>query len=575
MAPAQPLLARRLAEELNRSTWLAQCLLNRGLDDGIRATEFLEPRLKQVTDPFALPGMRAAVERLFQARGPGQRVVIFGDYDVDGITATALLIELFTALGWLIQYFLPRRLDEGYGLTREGAENCLQQCRPTLLVAVDCGSTAVETIRWLREVGVDTIVLDHHQIARPAPPAIALVNPQLLERRDDPSAGLCSVGLAFKLAYAIVKEGRARGLEAALQYDLRPLLDLVGLGTVADMVPLTGENRILAVAGLERLERTERAGLRALKSVAQTRQPLGVYEVGFQLGPRLNAAGRLENASDALELLLCREPDHAAMLALKLDTQNRERQRIERAIADEAIGTVRTRFDPAVDYVIVEGRLLWHIGVVGIVASRVQKAFHRPTIILGGNGDEWRGSGRSIDGFDLAAALRHCDDLLLRHGGHAMAAGVAMRGDQVDALRLRLNQYARRNLPPQRLEPVLRLDGELTLGTLTVDLLHQLAGIEPVGQGNPPIQFAVRGVRLGRAPRRMGKKEQHAKLMITDGENSGEAVWWNCDDALLPQGVFDLAVAPQLNHYNGRTSVQLRVLDWRASSAGNGEFPKT
>jgi single-stranded-DNA-specific exonuclease len=560
---------RGLTEDLAVSPWLAQCLLNRGLTDSSRAGYFLEPRLRSLEDPFRLPGMRSAVDRLYRARVEAERVVIFGDYDVDGMTATALLTEVLRALGWCVEQYLPHRMGEGYGLSPEAVATCVERCEPSVMLAVDCGSTSTESIRWLGEIGVDTVVLDHHQVSAPAPPAVALINPLLLERIDDPARNLCSAGLAFKLAHALVKEGRLRGMTAAMEYDVRPLLDLAGMGTVADMVPLTGENRIVAAAGLDWLNRTERPGLRALKAVSQTRQPLGVYDVGFQLGPRLNAAGRLEAASEALELLLCLDPVRADVLARKLDMQNRERQRIERVIAQEAIDAVQARFDPVNDYVIVEGRLPWHIGIVGIVASRVQRVFHRPTIILGGNGGEWRGSGRSIEGFDLAAALRECDDLLLRHGGHAMAAGLTMRPECIEPLRMRLNGLARRSLAPEQLQPELRLDGMIPLGSLTVEQVAELERLEPVGQGNPPVQFAVAGLRLQKPPRRMGKEEQHAKLWVTDGRHEAEAVWWNCDDAPMPSEVFDLAVAPHLNHYNGRTSIQLRVLDWRQAVAAD------
>ena len=362
--------------------------------------------------------MAAAVERLFLARRKDEPLVIFGDYDVDGVTSTALLTEILTALGWRVNHYLPHRLDEGYGLSQDGVENCLRRFPIKLLLAVDCGSTAVPSVEWLRQRGVDVIVLDHHQVSNPPPLATALVNPR---SGTGTFTELCSVGLAFKLAHALVKRGRETGLAGAQDFDLRPLLDLVALGTVADLVPLTGENRILVTTGLQRLQGTPRPGLIALKAVAEVKGPIGVYEVGFQLGPRLNAAGRLETAVEALNLLLAQNLTEAEPLARDLDARNRERQQIERSIAEEAIGAVRAKFDAQTDYVIVEGQLLWHVGVVGIVASRVLREFHRPTIIMGGEGEEWRGSGRSIEGFDLAAALRECQDLLVRHGGHAMA----------------------------------------------------------------------------------------------------------------------------------------------------------
>jgi single-stranded-DNA-specific exonuclease len=374
---------------------------------------------------------------------------------------------------------------------------------------------------------------------------------------------LCSAGLAFKLAHAVVKHGRETGLAGAQEFDLRPLLDLVALGTIADLVPLMGENRILVASGLQRLNTTERPGLVALKKVAQSPAPVGVYEVGFQLGPRLNAAGRLETATAALNLLLARDPNAAEPLARELDARNRERQQIERSIAEEVIGAVRARFNADTDYVIVEGQLLWHIGVVGIVASRVLREFHRPTVIIGGDGEEWRGSGRSIEGFDLAAALGECDDLLLRHGGHAMAAGLSIHPKNLEALRSRLNELARRALSREQLQPLLLLDAEVSLSDLSVRQLEELRRLEPAGQGNPPVQLAVRNVSLQRPPQRMGREQQHAKLWITDGRSVCEVVCWNCDKESLPAGNFDLAFAPQISEYNGSQSVQLKLLDWR------------
>jgi len=565
MAPAQPLFQERLSLELGVAPLLAQCLINRQLSEPSSAANFLQPRLRQLTDPFLLPDMRPAVERLASARARQEPVVIFGDYDVDGVTSTALLHEVLTALGWTVSHYLPSRLDEGYGLSEEAVRNCFEDSPARLLLAVDCGSTAVETIGWLRDRAVETIVLDHHQVAHPAPAACALVNPL---RSSEPGGfrDLCSVGLAFKLAHALVKTGREQGWPAAAGYDVRPLLDLVALGTVADLVPLTGENRLLAAAGLERLCHTPRPGLRALKSVAQMSEAVGVYEVGYQLAPRLNAAGRLETASKALALLLTPDATEAARLANELDAQNRERQRIERAIAEEVIGAVRARFNPDTDYVIVEGQMLWHIGVVGIVASRVLREFYRPSFILGGNDAEWRGSGRSIEGFDLAAALRECDDLLLRHGGHALAAGLSVKPENVNALRARLNTLAQRTLTPLQLQRPLRLDGEVSVKDLTLELMNDLQRLEPVGQGNPPAQFVVRNVSLRARPQRMGKDGQHAKFGIQDGPATAEVVWWGCGNAPMPQGTIDLAFAPKINEYEGRRTVQLKLLDWRPAA---------
>lgn len=564
IAPSQPALAEFLAKALKISPLLAQCLLNRGFSEPEPITRFLQPRLKSLADPFLLPNMQAAVERLFAARERGESLVIFGDYDVDGVTSTTLLAEFLGALGWKVNAYLPHRMEEGYGLSQSGVENCLAKFPSTLLLAVDCGSTAVDSIQWLKGQGVDTIVLDHHQVSTPAPLAHALVNPQLSPAEAPSFRELCSVGLAFKLAHALLKHGRTVGLPGAAEFDLRPYLDLVALGTIADLVPLIGENRILVSAGIERLNSTQRPGLIALKKVAGIDGEVGGYEVGFQLAPRLNAAGRLETAEESLRLLLARDAAEAEPIAQALDSRNRERQKIERSISEEAIGAVRARFNPETDHVIVEGQLMWHIGVVGIVASRVMQEFYRPTLIIGGDGDEWRGSGRSIEGFDLAAALRECDDLLVRHGGHAMAAGVTVKADQIDALRARLNELVRRSLKPEQFQPSLRLDAEVTSAELTVERLRELEQLEQTGMGNPAVRLVMRNASHARPLQRMGAEKKHAKLWVTDGKRTVEAVLWNVGDGSLPVGRFDLAFVPQLNEFNGSTTVQLKVLDWRA-----------
>lgn len=576
IAPAQPLLVEPLAARLDISPLLAQCLVNRGLSDPVAMEAFLEPRLKNLADPFLLPHMAAAVERLLRAHREGEPLVVYGDYDVDGVTSTTLMLEVLRRLGWSVEAYLPHRMDEGYGLTRDGAENCLKKYPVRLLLAVDCGSTAVETIAWLRERGVEVIVLDHHQVSNPAPVAVALVNPQLALPGQDPAVAapsartfteLCSVGIAFKLAHALLKRGRETGLPGAAELDLKTLLDLVALGTIADLVPLTGENRIFVTAGLSRLSTTQRPGLVALKKVAGTAEQVSAVDVGFQLGPRLNASGRMETAEESLRLLLAETLAAAQPLAEKLDARNRERQKIERGMADEVAGLVRSKFNPETDFVIVEGQLLWHIGVVGIVASRVLSEFYRPTIILGGDAGEWRGSGRSIAGFDLAAALRACDDLLIKHGGHAMAAGLTISPDKIDLFRQRLNDLARRQLKPEDLQPPLRLDAEVPLRDLTLDFIEELDQLKPTGQGNPALQFCARNLTQKKPLQRMGADKKHLKMWVTDGTVTHEAVWWNAGTSRVPTGRFDLAFSPSINEYNDRKTVQLKVLDWRDPEA--------
>lgn len=556
---AEPTFA---AGEISRAlavpSLIGRCLVNRGILTAESAQPFLAPRLKQLSDPFLLPDMADAVAVLLEAHRTGQGVVIFGDYDVDGVTSTAILLETLLFFGWKATAFLPHRIEDGYGLNLEAAERAIAGSNARLLLAVDCGSTAFDAITALNARGVEVIVLDHHQLSSPPPPARAMVNPQ----RGTAFRELCSAGLAFKLAHAITKRLRELKWPAAEEFDVRKLLDFVALGTIADLVSLQGENRILVAAGLKRLAESDRPGLLALKNVAAIRE-CGVHEVGFQLAPRLNAAGRLEHAAEALDLLRATSSARAEGIARSLDERNHQRQRLEQQIAEECLEAVRARFDPERDFAIVEGNADWHVGVVGIVASRVQREFHRPAIVIGGDGAIFRGSGRSIEGFDIAAGLRECSHLLERHGGHAMAAGLSMVPDNLALFRERLNEIVRARLDPLALHRTIRLDAEVKLGELNFQTVTTLEQLAPFGMGNPGVQFLVRHVCVVGEARRLGEAQKHARFRVSDGAAYGEVVWWNAGE--IPSGIFDLAVMPQLNFYNGTTSVQLKLIDWRSA----------
>jgi single-stranded-DNA-specific exonuclease len=564
-----------MGQLLRLSPLVAQCLLNRGLREEAEMRTFLEPRLKQLSDPFLIPGMTEAVERLWQSRERGESLVIFGDYDVDGVTSTALLLETLRAFGWKTEHYLPHRMEEGYGLSGEAVDRCVAKFPAKLLVAVDCGSSSHEVIARLKSNGVDVLVIDHHQTTGILPDAV-LINPHATATKQELAENFnghaakrfqefCSVGLCFKLAHALVKRGREAGLAAEANFDLRPLLDLVALGTIADLVPLTGENRVLVSVGLDRLNDTARPGLIALKRIAQCPPCIGVREVGFQLGPRLNAAGRLEDAEKALRLLRAEHLSEALVLAHDLDANNTERQKIQREITERAVAMVEAAFQAEKDFVIVTGEDHWHPGVVGIVASHLTQRFYRPSIVMGSDGVAWRGSGRSIAGFDLAAALRECGEDLLRHGGHAMAAGITIEKENVDRFRERLNAIARARLNPELLQAPLRLDAEVGLEEMSLDCLSTLDKLHPMGQGNPTIQFFARNVTHSRPLQKIGNERQHVKMWVTDGTTTHEAIWWRAANESLPVGRFDLAFAPQTNSFNGRTLVQLKVLDWRAA----------
>lgn len=555
---------------------LCQCLANRGLTTPESARAFLWPRLAQLGDPFLLPDMDRAIQRVLEARELHQRVVIFGDYDVDGLTATAILTEVLEFLGLQVAQYLPHRLEEGYGLSLRAALNCHRALTPDLVIAVDCGSTATEAIRWLRQAGVDVIVIDHHNVKNPLPPALAIVNPhradstapELATTTQSQFKELCSAGLAFKFAHALIKRARELQLPGAFEFDLKNQLDLVALGTVADAVPLTGQNRIMLRAGLHALNRTRRPGILALKKVTQSPEPLGVYEIGFQLAPRLNAAGRLDTATAAFALLTTHDPTEATRLAELLDSHNKQRQELERHIMDQVMKRLQSMSEPPrldTDHAIVLGDHSWHIGVIGIVASRLAQQFHRPAIIMGGAGAYWRGSARSIPGFDLVSALKKCEDLLIAYGGHPGAAGISIDPAHVPAFAERFRQIAQQTIAQAGLGPTLHIDAEITLRDVTLELVETLELLKPNGIGNPIPRFILRRLTTVHPPRRIGTDAKHAKLWVTDGRITCPAIWWDAADEPLPTGVFDLACTLTKNEYEGRVWPQIEVLDWRPS----------
>ena len=562
LAPSQPLLTGQLIRELPLSPLLAQCLVNRGVVTKEEVNAYLKPKLKLLADPFLIPNMEVAIERLWEARSNNERLLVYGDYDADGITSTALLVEALTELGWDVQAYLPGRFDDGYGLSPISVEKCMRQFEINLLLAVDCGSTSNEAIDCLNKNNIDVIVLDHHQLSTPPPKPVAIVNPQLNNNYPN-FQELCSVGLAFKLIHAIVKKGRQEGLQKERDLDLKQYLDLVAIGTVTDLVPLVGENRKLLRFGLDQLSVTTRPGLIALKKIVNITPPVSVFNVGFNLGPRINAAGRMENPAAALNLLLSKDNCTAEKNAKILDDFNRDRQRIERDISTKAIENIKNKFDPQTDFVIVEGDMEWHLGVIGIVASRVMRKFYRPTFILARDGDGWKGSARSIEGFDLAEAMRDCDDLLNDHGGHAMAAGVSVKPGKLDAFRERINEIAKKTIRPEMFQAPLKLDAETNLSEMTLVRIKEMQQIEPTGQGNPEIQLLIPNLTMSSPVYRMGKEKQHVKFWANDERESCEVIAWNLKPQDEPKGKFDLAVAPQVNNFNGRLSVQLKLIDWR------------
>jgi single-stranded-DNA-specific exonuclease len=543
--------------EICGSDCIARLLLRKGFQRAEEVEDFLRPRLSSLSNPFLLPQMEAAVARIFAAIDGNQRMVIFGDYDVDGVTSLALVGEMLRAYGARPQLFLPLRIEEGYGLSRESVERCLEQHRPELLIAVDCGTSSAAKVADLNKGGVDVIILDHHEPKSDLPNCVAVVNPKMIESGME---YLCSVGIAFKLCHALLK---TRPLAS---FDLKSKLDLVALGTVADIVPLGGENRILVHRGSLEIARTSRTGLRKLMQVAGLHPPILPDDIGYRLGPRLNAAGRLSTAEKSLRLLLTQNAAEAAMLAAELDQQNRERQQVEQQILAAATEKIETQFDATRDVAIVAGARGWHPGVLGIVASRITRAYHRPAIVIGFDENGiGKGSGRSIEGLNLVEALGRCAGTLEKYGGHEMAVGLALREEKFNAFVEAFHRAARELVSEEALQPCLRLDHELAFADIDVNFLRWHELLQPFGNGNPQPLFFARGVEPVAPPRVLNEK--HLIFRLRQGDRHRRALYFNGATTRLPPPPWDIAFRIRADEYDGETLVAMHLEAVRAAEA--------
>src|SRR5213075_372885 len=521
---------------------------------------FLRPRLRSLSDPFLLPQMRAAVARILTALDSHERIVLFGDYDVDGVTSLALLAEMLRGYGATPELFLPLRMEEGYGLSHESIERCLEQHRPQLLIAIDCGTASTSEIAELGKRGVDVIVLDHHEPKSQLPDCVAIVNPKA--DSASPFHYLCSVGIVFKLCHALLK---TRPLP---EFDLKSKLDLVALGTVADIVPLRAENRILVQRGAIEIAQTSRIGLKKLMQAAGVRAPILPEDIGYRLGPRLNAAGRLSTAEKSLRLLLTQDESEAMLLATELDQQNRDRQEVEKQIFDAAIEKIKNQFNAAADAAIVIGAQGWHPGVLGIVASRLVRKYHRPAIVIGfdekGMG---KGSGRSIEGLNLVEALNRCADSLDKYGGHEMAAGLAVREQNFEFFAEAFRNAARELLSEEALQPCLRLDLELRFTQIDIDFLRWHEMLQPFGNGNRQPLFLAREVEPVAPPRVI--HEKHLILRLRQGDRHRRAVYFNGAVSELPPSPWDVAFRVRADEYEGETLLAMHIEALRATERAN------
>ena len=539
------------------SACIARLLLRKGFASVDEVDTFLHPRLKSLSDPFQLPNMEAAVTRVLAALDRHERIVIFGDYDVDGVTSLALLAEMLRAYGAAPELFLPLRMEEGYGLSRESVERCLDRHHPELLIALDCGTSSVDEIALLKKRGVDVIVLDHHEPKSALPDCAAVVNPKI--DPESPFHYLCSVGIVFKLCHALLK---TRPLE---NFDLKSRLDLVALGTVADIVPLRGENRTFVQRGAIEIARSTRPGLKKLIEVSGVRPPISTEDIGYRLGPRLNAAGRLSTAEKSLQLLLTRNESEAAVLAECLDKQNRERQEVEKQIFLAAEEKIATEFSSERDAAIVVSARGWHPGVLGIVASRIARKYHRPAIVIGFDENGiGKGSGRSIAGLNLVEALTRCAEKIDKYGGHEMAAGLTIREKDVDLFSKLFRRSARELLSDEDLQPRIRLDHELTFAELNFDFLNWHEMLQPFGNGNPQPLFFAREVEPAAVPRVVSEK--HLVLRLRQRDYHQRAIFFDAASSELPTPPWDIAFRIRPDEYEGEMRLEMQVAALREAA---------
>ncbi len=559
-----------LSKRAGISRVLAELLLRAGLGEGEAANAFLQPALAGLQDPFLLRNLEAAADRLRRAIAQRESVVVLGDYDVDGVSSTALLVMVLRRFGLNPRFVVPRRSEDGYGLSRSAIDRALEAGKPDLFIVLDCGTNSHTETAFLRAQGIDVIVIDHHRSKEPALDHGLLINPHVnaCEQNSDSAwRNLCTVGLVFKLCHGLLKQLRAENHPVAFRIKLRDHLDLVALGTVADLVPLIGENRILARHGLRILQETQRPGLRALMNVAGVKPAQGITptDISFRLGPRINASGRLADAALSVDLLLSDDAAFCEETAQQLDAFNRERQEIERAITDEAERLIETQYLRDAGVVLFAEN--WHPGVVGIVAGRVTRKYNRPCVVLGNEGDQAKGSGRSVDGVNLVEVLATCCEHLTSWGGHPMAVGVALPKVHLETFRGRFDAAVRAHAGGDIAEARLELAAWLAPEQINERLLDELETLHPFGQGNPEPVFGVRGVVLRHAPEVF--KEQHFRFHFEDGRGRRlHGVAWKMANRLPPlHRPVDFAVELKWNHFNGRKLLQVGLIDWREPAA--------
>jgi len=531
-------------------------LLTRNIINEKQLEEYFNPTSDKLHNPFLMKDMEKAILRIRQALANGEKILVYGDYDVDGITSASILYLFFQKLGGNISYYIPDREKEGYGLSREGLDHAVR-LGVSLIITCDCGINAVEKIRYARQKGLDVIITDHHEPSPELPPALAIVNPR---QTDDsyPEKNLCGAGVAFKLIQGYC---RYENLDEEIAYDY---LDLVALGTAADIVSMTGENRILMSEGLRKINvGKNRIGLKALMDVSRIRpEEMDVSKIVFGIAPRLNAVGRLGEASRAVKLLTTRDPVEARAYSEILDDENTLRRAIEKDVMEEAIRDIEKRYPHQLPKILVLHNPTWHPGVIGIVASKIKELYHRPVIMIAFQDELGKGSGRSITGFDLYGALHVHEKWLQTYGGHVMAAGLTISRENLDQFMQDLHKFAEDTISPDLLEPRIYIDAEVEIEQINMELLTFLDRLRPFGPGNMRPKFCLKNVQPLHA-RIVGGN--HLKFRVRKNHRSLDCIAWNFGEELplvsAPGKTVDLVFVPSINDWNGTRSIQLIVKD--------------
>jgi len=557
IAKPNPQLQKELSEALGIPILLAQLLINREVTTVDEARQFIQCSLEDLHDPFLMKDMDKAVARIKLAIEKGEKITVWGDYDVDGITSVGLLKNVLEQLGAYVTYYIPHRIEEGFGLNLTGV-SAVSRNKTNLLITVDCGVNNVSEVSYLNEVGIDTIITDHHQPKNSElPKAHAIINP-LQEGCQYPFKYLAGVGLAFKLACALCEKIKGISNQMPLGH-----LDLVALGIISDISPMSGENRILTRYGLQRLTETEKEGLIALKKITRIdKKTLSTMHAGYILGPRLNAAGRMGSAEESLKLILSTSPEDASQLAERLDKENKNRQKLERKTFNEALVAVDREVNFKSHRIIILHQDDWHPGVVGIVASKIAERFYRPAILLSFKEQIGKGSGRSVENFHLFKALDQCSGFLERFGGHRKACGLSIRRENLEGFKEAINKQAEVTLAQEDLRPRLEIDSEILLSQLNEKVIRQVEDLAPFGLGNRRPLFCTRKVVIKSQPRILGKET--IKMWVCNDNFSYEAIGFRMASQLqsLKMGQeFDIAYTPSINQWQGEDSIQLELKD--------------